>query len=97
MNYTKGNWQAKEVNGALGTMPYVDIPDWPSKISVPTKDDARLISAAPDMYEALALTKELIKVARSHFPKAIHNSDRFQLELTCAAIGKALAKAEGKC
>jgi hypothetical protein len=52
--------------------------------------------AAQDMYEALKEADKLIKLARQFFPKSIQNPDKFQLENTCAAIGKALAKAEGK-
>jgi hypothetical protein len=58
--------------------------------------NAHLIAAAPDMYEALKLTYGLIELARKYFPKSIHNPDKFQLENTCAAIGKAIRKAEGK-
>jgi hypothetical protein len=52
--------------------------------------------ASRDMYEALKYADELIKIARQYFPKSIKTSDKFTLENTCAAIGKALAKAEGE-
>lgn len=42
------------------------------------------------MREALRYAAELIPTARNYFPKSIHNGDRFRLENTCAAIGKAL-------
>jgi hypothetical protein len=48
------------------------------------------------MLEALKYAAEIIKTARQYFPKSVRNSDRFQLENTCAAIGSAIAKAEGK-
>jgi hypothetical protein len=58
--------------------------------------NARIFTAVPDMYEALKYADELVKIARQYFPKSIKTSDKFTLENTCAAIGKALAKAEGK-
>jgi hypothetical protein len=64
--------------------------------SLDSKEDARLISAAPDMYEALKEADKLIGLARQYFPKSMHNNDKFQLENTCAAIGKAIAKVEGR-
>ena len=39
---------------------------------------------------------ELIRTARQHFPKSMRNADKFQLENTCATIGKAIAKAKGE-
>lgn len=42
--------------------------------------------------EALTLAKQLIVSARQYFPKSMCNSDKFQLELTCAAINKALSE-----
>lgn len=51
------------------------------------------IAALPDVLAALELADKLIRVARQHFPKSIKNSDRFQLENTCAAIRAALLKA----
>ncbi len=46
-----------------------------------------------ELLEALKLAGELVSVARQHFPKSMHNSDKFQLEGTCVAIGAAIAKA----
>ena len=58
--------------------------------------NARLIAAAPDLLEACKEALKLIDIARKYFPKSIKNSDKFTLENTCATIGKAIAKAEGK-
>jgi hypothetical protein len=55
-----------------------------------------MVLASNDMYEALKEADKLIKLARQYFPKSMHNPDKFQLENTCAAIGKALSKAEGR-
>lgn len=57
------------------------------------KANAKLIAAAPELLAACEEAKELIRVARRYFPKAIKNSDKFTLENTCASIGKAVDKA----
>jgi len=57
------------------------------------KANTRCIAAAPDMAAALEQAYQLLKTARQYFPKRIRNSDTFQLELACAAIGSALTKA----
>lgn len=49
-----------------------------------------------DLLQALDYAKELIPVARQYFPKSIRNPDKFQLENTCATIGKAIHNAESK-
>lgn len=58
--------------------------------------NAKLIAAAPELLEALRDAHNLIVIARNYFPKSIHNHDKFNLENTCAAIGKAIAKATGE-
>lgn len=55
--------------------------------------NARAIAAVPDLLEALELARDLIKVARSRFPKSVKNPDTYKLCLADAAIGSALAKA----
>lgn len=55
--------------------------------------NARAIAALPDLLAALEQAYQLLKTARQYFPKRIRNSDTFQLELACAAIGSALTKA----
>jgi len=59
------------------------------------EDTAKLLAASTEMLEALKYAAELILIARRHFPKSIRNSDKFQLENTCAAIGNAIYKAKG--
>lgn len=49
-----------------------------------------------ELLAALKSSQKLIQMARQYFPKSIHNSDHFTLEITCAEIGRAIAKAEGK-
>lgn len=58
--------------------------------------NAALIAAAPELLAALKYAQEIIATARQYFPKSIRHSDRFQLENTCAAINKAIDKAEGR-
>ena len=43
-----------------------------------------------DVLDALRAAQKLIETARRYFPKSVSNSDRFELELTCAAVTKAL-------
>ena len=57
--------------------------------------NARMFCAATELLAALKSAAELVNTARQYFPKSIKNSDRFQLENTCASINKAIAKAEG--
>jgi len=40
---------------------------------------------------ALRDAEKLIRIARNYFPKSIKQADKFQLENTCATIGKALS------
>ncbi len=53
------------------------------------------VNSHDDLLEACIYAKKLIEIARQYFPKSIRNTDKFQLENTCAAIGKAIYKAEG--
>jgi len=46
--------------------------------------------------DALKRAAELVKAARPRFPKSMHNSEKFQLELTCATIGKAIHALEAE-
>ena len=50
----------------------------------------------PELLEAAKYALGLVSLARQYFPKSIKNSDTFRLENTCAALGTAIAKAEGK-
>ena len=80
MDYTKGEWKAKQVTGELGTMDYVDIPGYAIKLET-TKADAHLIAAAPMLYEAL---------------RAIYSEPTRLTPAELALVGIALAKAEAK-
>ena len=55
-----------------------------------------LIKAAPDLLAATRAAAALIVTARRYFPKSVKNSDRFQLELVSAELGKAIAAATGE-
>ena len=41
--------------------------------------NAQLISAAPDMYEALKYAQEIIGIAKRYFPKSVMNGDKYSL------------------
>jgi len=104
MKHTPGPWTYYEWCGSVSAnnIRIFDTPDmydedtekW-REMTDTEKADLRLIAAAPEMLEALKYADKLIKTARQYFPKSIKNSDRFQLENTCATIGKAINKAEG--
>jgi len=72
-------------------------PDIPPLVSttMPKEANAALISAAPDMLEALDVAEKIIRTARRYFPKSIKNGNKFDLENACATVGKAIAKAKG--
>lgn len=82
MNYTKGEWQI----GRYGNNRFEILADKRVAI-VDTWDNANLIAAAPDMYEAL---KGLVD------DWVITNGERVS-ESTMRIIYNSLAKAEGKC
>ena len=60
-----------------------------------TEANARLIAAAPNMYEALKYAKEIIDIAKRYFPKSATNGDKYSLLNLDATISKAIRKAEG--
>lgn len=60
------------------------------------KANARLIASAPDLLDACKFALSVIKTARQYYPKSVKHPDKFTLENTCATIGKAIAKAEGR-
>lgn len=56
----------------------------------------RSVNCHDELVAALEYASELIKTGRQYFPKSIRDRDKFNLENTNAAIGKALAKAKGE-
>ena len=58
--------------------------------------NAQLISAAPDMYDALKYAQEIIGIAKRYFPKSVTNGDKYSLLNMDATISKAIRKAEGE-
>jgi hypothetical protein len=61
-----------------------------------TLANARLISAAPDMLEALKEADRMLDIAGKYFPKSIRNTDKFSLlNVQANSVKKAIAKAEG--
>ena len=101
--HTPGKW---EINGGLIEVVPIGRPYRKLQVicvvGVPnnqTREDtanARLIAAAPMLLPACTQAAKLIETARQYFPKSMHNSDKFQLEQTCAAIGAAIAAAENE-
>ena len=103
MTHTPGPWETSSC-----TSVFSDLTDW--DVCMPGGGDmicdlrhtdnaeanANLIAAAPDLLAALRECNIFMKIARQHFPKSIKDADRFALEQTCAAIGTAIAKAEGR-
>ena len=101
MEYTKGEWK---VNGFDKRLVQVDLYDGVNRFGIadcsntgllPEQEiaNAQLISAAPEMYEALKVVYELLKMQYSivlgHYP----NYDKYtEIE----QVEKALAKAEGR-
>ncbi len=90
MNYTKGEWK---VSGKVGAYDYTVSSDleYPIARIMASKEDAYLISAAPDMYEALRHTEIMLSNIES--AGIILNQ---QMNLLKIEVNKALAKAEGK-
>ena len=104
MKNTQGNWKVSSTGFGRSCRKFVIQDNEYSCLIAETQGDsldeamanAHLISASPDMYEALKAANRLIEVARGYFPKSIKNNDKFYLENTCSVVGNALIKAEGK-
>ena len=97
--HTPGPWEAKfwdignrskEWHITDGTDPICNSPVGPQAFN---EANARLIAAAPALLEALEYANELLTANRHRFPKSIQHRDRFALENTIAAFGKAIAAA----
>ena len=54
MNYTKGEWKAKDKSYFQGEMPFIVSPTYSSYViaRVDNEANAHLIAAAPELYEA---------------------------------------------
>lgn len=102
LNHTPGPWSIEETTDFTASFRVMDEGECTVALCYQqprdtwqAKDNAAIISASPEMLEALQLAARLIADHRGRFPKSIKHPAKFQLELACAAIGKALAKAEG--
>lgn len=59
--------------------------------------NARLISCAPEMLEALRDALKVCEIAKRYCPKSIKNADRFLiLNIEANSIKAVIAKAEGR-
>jgi hypothetical protein len=94
MNYTKGEWKITKLSEPVGRYPryYVEAPCNNAVAIIDVRndnaqEDARLISAAPDMYEALKVVAGWFVEVKAYIPH--HGA-------TLGQINNALAKAEGK-
>lgn len=82
----------------------LDSPQWLRTFAMQYKGETRAtlelcaarLDSAPAMLEALKLAERLIAANRHRFPKSIKHPDCFELNLTRAAIGKAIHNAEGR-
>lgn len=103
--HTPGPWEIRK-DGAYPPrylitskgIPFASLDGWAYDGVTTDEEDAanrNLIAAAPELLEACKTADKLIRVARNYFPKSMQNSDRFDLENSCAAISKAIVKAEG--
>jgi hypothetical protein len=84
MNITKGGWEATK---AFNKNWFVGNGDISIAHDIKSPDDAHLISAAPDMYEALKQAADWFMEMRAYIP--LHSK-------TLSDIQQALSKAEGK-
>lgn len=95
--HTQGVWRVGDAGHTVFGPPNGN-PSPETIATVKKPDNARLIVKAvnchADLVETLEYAAKLITTARQYFPKSIKNSDTFQLENTCAAIGKALFKVQ---
>ncbi len=97
MNYTKGEWQTEEgYSNIYITAFQKDKRKHSAVADIPVsndncRDNAHLIAAAPDMYEAIKLLQAALTEYRLQDIKK-----RYSLCVADAAASNAIAKAEGK-
>ncbi len=100
MNYTKGNWEVVEEPQGINQLPRTDIMAFADggfeknicQLSVRSpeeeKTNARLISAAPDMYEALLALLEEYQITKT--------DDEINVSSNWIRARESVSKSEGK-
>jgi hypothetical protein len=83
---SKGEWKVYEVPATY----LINTDNMKNIASCKTEDDAHLIAAAPDMYEAIQIALDLVKTVLYEHP-----TDATAI-LQKTVIERALAKAEGR-
>jgi hypothetical protein len=107
MEYTKGNWNIRHYTDSenrlctiqIGTQPIPPI--YPAVANIPLTEyaeaNANLISAAPDMYEALKLILKRVETEGSMFQNAFKSIGQEGLiNAFIMEAKRAIAKAEGR-
>ena len=87
MKHTKGEWG---VRGILltGLHVYSKDTNYPIAVGIESKEDAQLIAAAPDLYEALKAINKYLETG--------HPQNMRLKKIAVVLLDKALALAEGK-
>jgi hypothetical protein len=97
MNYTKGTWQVSpnRIKHIHTNNKDIATVHGPSNEIIPAEFIANvyLITSAPDLYEALKITKRFLDALKKIYPNLWNNADVVMLEST---IDSALQKATGE-
>lgn len=106
VKHTALPWAFKKVPVWAPTQPNGNIPvfefsfaggdEWMRTAKANTALIVKAINCHDDLLEACKVALDLVRVARDHFPKSMHDADKFKLENTCATIGKAIEKASAQ-